>query len=135
MNQRQNPQPTPKELRQFGFVVGGVVTVIGLWPVVFRSESPRLWAMILGGLLIVLGAVVPRSLKQVYHGWMKVGHVLGSINTRIILGIIYYLLITPMGLIMRLIGKDSLHRAFAQDAATYRVVRAPRSRQHMRNQF
>jgi len=135
MNQQQNPQPTSKELRQFGFVVGGVVTVIGLWPVVFRSESPRLWAMILGGLLIVLGAVVPKSLKQAHHGWTKVGHVLGSINARIILGIIYYLLITPMGLVMRLMGKDSMHRSFAQDTDTYRVLRTPRPRQHMRNQF
>ena len=127
--------PTPKDLRQFGFIVGGVLSVIGLWPVVFRSESPRLWALILGGLLIGLGAIIPQSLKQVHHGWMKIGHVLGAINTRIILGIIYYLLITPMGLVMRLMGKDSMHRAFSQDADTYRVVRAPRPRHHMRNQF
>jgi len=124
-----------KDLRQFGLLVGGVFTVIGLWPVMFRSESPRLWAMILGGLLIALGTVVPQSLKQVHHAWMKIGHVLGSINTRIILGIIYYILITPMGLVMRLMGKDSMHRAFVQDADTYRVVRAPRPPQHMRNQF
>jgi hypothetical protein len=135
MNQQQNSPSTPKELRQFGLLVGGVFAVIGLWPVVFRGESPRLWAMILGSLLIVLGAVVPQSLKQVHHGWMKVGHVLGSINTRIILGIIYYLLITPMGIVMRLMGKDSMHRALAKETTTYRVVRAPRSPQHMRNQF
>lgn len=135
MNQQQNLQPTPKELRQFGLVVGGLVTVIGLWPLVFRSESPRLWALILGGLLIVLGAVVPKSLQQVHHGWMKVGHVLGTINTRIILGIIYYLLITPMGLVMRLMGKDAMHRALAKEATTYRVVKASRPPQHMRNQF
>jgi len=66
---------------------------------------------------------------------MKVGHVLGSINTRIILGIIYYLLITPMGLVMRLMGKDSMHRSFAQDTDTYRILRTPRPPQHMRNQF
>ena len=129
------PQPTQKDLRQFGLLVGGVFAVIGLWPLLFRSEPPRLWAMILGSLLIVLGAIVPQSLEQVHSGWMKIGHVLGSINTKIILGIIYYLFITPMGLVMRLMGKDSMHRAFAQDAATYCVVRAPRSPQHMRNQF
>jgi hypothetical protein len=44
-----------KDLRQFGLLVGGVFTVIGLWPLVFRSESPRLWAKILGGLPIGLG--------------------------------------------------------------------------------
>lgn len=132
---RQTHQAGNKELRQFGLLVGGVFAVIGLWPLVFRGESPRLWAMILGGLLIVLGGIVPQSLKQVHQGWMKIGHVLGSINTKIILGIVYFLLITPMGLVMRLMGKDSMHRAFAQNADTYRVVRVPRPRHHMRNQF
>jgi len=133
--ERKEQQPTIKDLRQFGLVVGGVFAVIGLWPLVVRSESPRLWAMALGSLLIVLGAVAPQSLTQVHAGWMKVGHVLGAINTKIILGIIYYLLITPMGLVMRLMGKDPMHRALMQGADTYRVVRAPRSPQHMRNQF
>jgi hypothetical protein len=132
---QMSQEPTTKDLRQFGLLVGGVFSVIGSWPVVFRSEPPRLWAMILGSLLIVLGAVVPQSLKQVHHGWMKIGHVLGAINTRILLGIIYYLLITPMGLVMRLMGKDSMHRTLAKETTTYRVVRAPRSPQHMRNQF
>lgn len=133
--ERPNHQVTDKELRQFGLLVGGGFAVIGLWPVVFRGESPRLWAMVLGGLLIVLGGTVPQSLKQVHRGWMKVGHVLGAINTNIILGIVYYGLITPMGLVMRLMGKDPMHRVLAKKATTYRVVRAPRPCQHMRNQF
>jgi len=133
--ERKEQPPTTKDLRQFGLVVGGVFAVIGLWPLVVRSESPRLWAMALGSLLMVLGAVVPQSLRQVQAAWMKVGHVLGAINTKIILGIVYYLLITPMGLIMRLMGKDPMQRAVTPGTDTYRVVRAPRSRQHMRNQF
>ena len=130
-----NQHTTTKDLRQFGLIVGGVFLAIGLWPVVFRSEDPRLWAMVVGIALMVLGAVVPQSLKQVHFGWMKIGHVLGTINTKIILGGIYYGLVTPMGLVMRLMGKDSMHRALVQDATTYRVVRAPRPRHHMRNQF
>ena len=132
---RTSQLPTTKDLRQFGLLIGGVFAIIGLWPVVFRSESPRLWAMILGSLLIVLGTIAPQSLEQVHRGWMKVGHILGSINTKIILGIIYYLLITPMGLVMRLMGKDPMHRSLAQDMDSYRIVRAPRPRHHMRNQF
>ena len=132
---RTSQLPTTKDLRQFGLLIGGVFAIIGLWPVVFRSESPRLWAMILGSMLIVLGTIAPRSLEQVHRGWMKVGHILGSINTKIILGIIYYLLITPMGLVMRLMGKDPMHRSLAQDMDSYRIVRAPRPRHHMRNQF
>lgn len=129
------PQPTTKDLRQFGLIVGGIFSVIGLWPMVFRNEPLRLWSLILGGTLVVLGVAVPKSLKQVHRGWMKVGHILAAINTRIILGVIYYGLITPMGVVMRLMGKDSMHRVLMQDATTYRVVRAPRPRHHMRNQF
>jgi Saxitoxin biosynthesis operon protein SxtJ len=126
---------TAKDLRQFGLLVGGVFSVIGLWPFVFRDESLRLWALLLGGLLILLGAIAPQSLKQVHAGWMKVGHVLGAINTKILLGLIYYLLIVPMGLVRRWLGKDSMHRTFNRDVRTYRVVRAARPRHHMRNQF
>lgn len=133
--ERRNHQAINKELRQFGLVVGGVFSVIGLWPVMFRADSPRLWAMILGSLLIALGVIVPQTLRQVHQGWMKIGHVLGSINTKIILGIIYYLLITPMGIVMRLMGKDPMHRAVGENVDTYRVVRTVRPRHHMRNQF
>ncbi len=128
-------QPTAKDLKQFGLLVGGVFSVIGLWPFVFRGESPRLWALVLGGVLMMLGAMAPQSLKQVHAGWMQIGHVLGAINTKIILGLIYYLLVTPMGVVMRLLGKDSMHRTLTRDVSTYRVVRTPRPRQHMRNQF
>lgn len=131
----QNLQATNKELRQFGLLVGGAFGVIGLWPVVFRGEPFRLWAIVLGSLLIILGLIVPQTLRQVHRGWMQIGHVLGLINTKIILGIIYYGLITPMGLVMRLMGKDLMGRALAKEATTYRVVRVPRSREHMRNQF
>lgn len=126
---------TSKDLRQFGLLVGGVFSVIGLWPSLFRGEDPRIWALGIGGLLITLGVAVPQSLKSVHFGWMKIGHVLGTINTRIILGIIYYFLVTPMGVFMRLMGKDAMHRVLLQDATTYRVVRPPRPRDHMRNQF
>jgi Saxitoxin biosynthesis operon protein SxtJ len=124
-----------KELRNFGLIVGGVFTVIGLWPLVVRGDSPRIWAASIGGALIGLGVVYPASLKQVHRVWMKIGHVLGFINTRIILGIIFYGLITPMGVVRRMFGKDSMHRALVPDANTYRVVRPPRPRFHMKNPF
>jgi saxitoxin biosynthesis operon SxtJ-like protein len=128
-------RPVTKDLRNFGLIVGGVFSVIGLWPAIVRNEDPRLWSLALGGMLIALGLVMPRSLKQIHFVWMKIGHVLGTINTRIILGIIYYGLITPMGMIMRFMGKDSMRRVLIHDATTYRVIRAPRLRDHMRNQF
>ncbi len=129
------PQSETKELQSFGLIVGGIFSIIGLWPLVFRSESPRLWAVALGVGLIGLGVVIPWSLKQVYKVWMRVGHALGWINTRILLGVIFYGLITPMGLFLRLLGKDAMRRILVQEAPSYRIVRSPRSHAHMKNQF
>ena len=124
-----------KELRSFGLLVGGVFSVIGLWPILFRGDPPRWWALALGGTLIVLGLALPVVLKPVYRIWMKVGHVLGWVNTRIILGIIFYGLFTPMGLIRRALGKDAMRRALVQDAETYRVTRTRRPPSHVKHQF
>jgi Saxitoxin biosynthesis operon protein SxtJ len=124
-----------KELRKFGLIVGGLFLVIGLWPLVWRGEGLRLWALGFGGLLVSLGLLAPAVLDPLFKVWMKVGHVLGWINTRIILGILFYGLITPMGLVMRLFGWDAMRRMLVRDAQTYRVVRQPRPRTHMTRQF
>jgi hypothetical protein len=124
-----------KELRQFGLLVGAVFTVMGLWPLVFRGEPLRLWAVGIGGLLIAFGGILPQLLAPIHKGWMWVGHILGWINTRILLGIMFYALVTPMGIVFRLMGKDTMRRAFAESSTTYRVVRSPRPHSHMKNQF
>ena len=126
---------TRKELRQFGLVVGAILTVIGLWPLVVRGEPLRLWALGIGGLLIAGGGMLPQLLAPVHKGWMWVGHILGWINTRILLGIVFYALVTPIGLVFRLLGKETMRQAFAASSTTYRVVRAPRPPSHMKNQF
>ena len=84
---------------------------------------------------MVLALVQPRSLVQVYRLWMTVGEVLGWINTRILLGLIFYVIFTPLGLLMRLRGQDPMRRTLASEADTYRVVRQPRPSSHMRHQF
>jgi len=126
---------TRKELRQFGLLVGAVFTVIGLWPLVFRGEPLRLWAIGIGGLLIVCGGILPQLLAPVYKGWMWVGHIMGWINTRILLGIMFYALVTPIGVVFRLMGKDRMRQRFVESSTTYRVVRSPRPPSHMKLQF
>jgi hypothetical protein len=124
-----------KELRNFGLLVGGVFSVIGVWPMVFRGEPFRLWAVIVGSGLILFGVLVPTWLAPIHRGWMWVGHVLGWINTRIILGVIFYGLITPIGVLFRLLGKDTMRQTFSDASPTYRVNREPRPRSHMKFQF
>ena len=125
-----------KQLRNFGLVVGVIFAAMGLWPALSRGDDPRLWALVLASLLVIPALVLPRSLGSVYRGWMMVGHVLGWINTRIILGVIFYGMFTTIGLVRRfLLAKDSMHRRFDPEADTYRVLRQPRPSSHMKRQF
>jgi O-antigen/teichoic acid export membrane protein len=126
---------TVKQLRSFGFLVGGIFALIGLWPALWRGEEIRLWAVVLAGLLLLPAAVAPQSLRWPYRGWMTLGEWLGWVNTRIILGVVFYGLFTPMGLVMRWAGRDPLHLRAEPQAETYRVNRQPRPSSHMRQQF
>ena len=126
---------TRKQLRSFGFTVGGVFALIGLWPLVLRGEGPRWWAVVIAACLVVPGAVFPRSLVWVHKGWMAVGHVLGWINTRIILGVVFYVIVTPIGVVRRWLGKDPMGKKLEPSAASYRIPRGQRSSSHLRRQY
>jgi Saxitoxin biosynthesis operon protein SxtJ len=130
-----NTDVTPKQLRSFGLLVGAIFAVIGLWPALWQHQEPLLWALVLAGLLIVPALVFPRSLRRVYQAWMALGAGMGWINTRIILSVLFYGLMTPMGLLMRLRGKDPMRRRWEPAVETYRVMRQPRPNSHMIHQF
>jgi len=123
------------QLRHFGLIVGSIFAVIGLWPVVFRADGPRLWALALTVALIVPALVLPRSLTYVHRVWMAAGEALGWINTRIILSVIFYAIVTPMGIVMRRFGHDPMRRRFEPGVATYRVPKSVRPAGHMTRQF
>ena len=129
------PQSDDKQLRSFGLLVGGIFGAIGLWPALVRGHQPRLWAVALGVALVLPALVAPRTLRAVYRVWMTVGDVLNWINTRIILGAVFYGLLTPMGLAMRRFGHDPMRRRPEPSVDTYRVIRPPRPGAHMRRQF
>ena len=126
---------TNKQLRSFGFTVGGIFAFIALWPLIVRGEDPRWWAMVVAGCLLVPAVVFPKSLTWVYKGWMALGHVLGWINTRIILGLVFYFVVTPIGIIRRLLGKDPMGKRLRPDLESYRVPRNPRPASHLRRQY
>ena len=124
-----------RSLRAFGFLVGGMFLLLGVWPVVLRREGPRFWALTAALLLLAPAAAYPRALWPAHRVWMKLGHVLGWVNTRIILGVLFYVIVTPVGLVFRLRGRDPMQRSFDPGAATYRTPRQARPASHMRHQF
>jgi hypothetical protein len=126
---------TNKELRSFGLIVGGVFAVIGVWPLVIRFAEARWWALIVAAVLILPAMIHPQSLFWPHKGWMMLGHVLGWINTRIILGLIFYAVVTPTGFIRRVLGKDPMGRRTRPELDTYRIERKPRPASHLTRQY
>ena len=126
---------TSQELRKFGLVVGSLFGLLGVWPALIRGSAFRMWAVILAGVLAVPALVFPKSLAQIHQGWMKVGQVLGWINTRIMMGMIFIVLFTPLGLVMGLVGKDPMLRRFEPNLDSYRVKKGTRPASHMNLQF
>ena len=125
-----------KQLRSFGLLVGAIFAVIGAWPVILRQEGPRWWCFGLALYLVACGAVVPRSLFWVYKGWMALGHVMGWVNTRIILGLAFFGIVTPIGIVRsHLLKKDPMGKSFRRDLETYRVQAKPRSASHLKKQY
>ncbi len=126
---------TNKKLRSFGLMVGGIFALIAVWPVVRRGADPH-WAIAAVAACFLLPAVIyPRSLFWVHKGWMMVGHVMGWINTRIILGAVFYFIVTPMGLIRAWLGKDPMGRRLRPELDSYRIVRQPRPASHLTKQY
>ena len=123
-------------LRKFGLVTGSIVVVLFgiLLPLLFGFDYP-LWPWYLGGSLAALALVIPAALNPVYHGWMRFGAVLGWINTRIILGIVFYVVFTPVSAIIRLIGHDPMKRKFEKEPGTYRKLSHNQSKEHMENPY
>jgi saxitoxin biosynthesis operon SxtJ-like protein len=129
------PDGTRGQLRSFGFIVGAIFSALGLWPLIIRGDGVRLWMLALALILVVPALMAPGLLRPVYRVWMALGHVLGWINTRVVLGLIFFGLITPMAIAFRLGGRDPMQRTFDRNASTYRVPRTLRPGSHMLRQF
>lgn len=109
--------------RKFGLVTSAIIVVLfGLAiPFLFSLNFAR-WPWIMAAVLSAWALLAPTTLKPVYIGWMKFGNVMNWINTRIILGIMFYGMFMPLGLIMRLFGKDPMHRKLDSSTSSYRVI-------------
>ena len=116
-----NTQLTTQELRQFGLIMAGIIAVLFglLIPWLFNKIIP-LWPWYLSGTFVILALFVPETLGPVYRLWMKFGHIMGWVNTRLILGIVYYTIIMPVGIIMRLFGHDPMLRKY-NNSGSYRI--------------
>ena len=112
--------PSPRALRQFGLVVGGVLAAAAGVLAWRRGVSPVAWGLgSAGGALLAAGLVAPGALRPVRRVWMAAALVMGAVMTRVILTVAWALLFVPTGLVLRAVGKDPLQRRPDPDAETY----------------
>ena len=132
----KTPELSTQELRKFGFTTGAIVAILFgiLLPWLFTHGYPY-WPWILAGVLGLWALIAPATLKPVYNGWMKVGHVLGWINTRIILGLMFYTVFFVVGLVLKILGKDPMSRKIDKSAESYRVPSHAHNKDHVERPF
>jgi hypothetical protein len=126
---------TRKELRSFGVLVGGICAGIGVWPVVIHFAEPLWWALLLAAFLIIPAVVHPSILFWPHKAWMALGHIFGWINTRIILAIVFFAIVTPIGIFRRWLRKDPMGQQLRPELDSYRIVRKPRPASHLTRQY
>ncbi|MGV6827064.1 MAG: SxtJ family membrane protein [bacterium] len=120
------PELDTKGLREFGLVTGAIVAVLFglLLPWLFGFNFPT-WPWIFAAILAVWALVAPDTLRQPYHWWMRFGMLIGSVMNRVVLGIVFFVVMLPIGLIMRALGIDPMARTLKAGDDTYRIRSNP----------
>ncbi len=103
----QNINSSKKSIRDFAIVMGLIFLIIGIY-LIFKESESYILLLCLSGLFIITGFLVPVLLKPLFFVWMIFAAILGWIMTRVILSVVFYLIMTPIGLITRLLGEDFL---------------------------
>ena len=119
--------------RNFGLVFFVVFLIVALWPLK-HDEDIRLWSLGLSIIFFILGIFNSRLLTPLNRLWFKFGIFLGTIVSPIIMGVVYFLVVTPTGVLMRFLGKDLLSTRKTKNIPTYWIKR---NKQHgtMKKQF
>ena len=117
------PQPpTLRDLRTFGLgvgLIGAALSALGAWKPEFVVGWGRIAIWSACGALVVLGALAPRALAWPYRVWMAMAEVLGRVMTTLLLTAFFVAILTPIGLLRRLLGKDPLGQRPAPPGGTY----------------
>ena len=118
--------------RSFGIVFSIVFLLIALYPLI-NGENLRLWSLIISIVFIVLGIINSNLLKPLNKLWFKFGLLLGKIISPFVMGIIFFVVVTPIAILMRLLRKDLLNLKFNKNNSYWIEKTGPKSK--MKNQF
>ena len=118
--------------RNFGIVFSIVFLIISLWPLLSQNDI-RIWSLIISGIFLILGLINSKLLLPLNKIWFKFGILLGNFIAPIVMGIVFFMVVTPTGLIMRLLGKDLLNLK-KNNKDTYWIEK-DNSNSDLKNQF
>jgi len=94
--------------RSFGLVFFAFFLIVGLWPI-FKYQEIRIWSVIIAFIFLILGILDSKYLTPLNRFWMKVGLFLGKIISPIVMGIVFFLVVTPTGIVLKIFRKDLLN--------------------------
>ena len=118
--------------RSFGIVFFIVFLLISLYPLI-NGENLRLWSLIISIVFLILGIINSNLLKPLNKLWFKFGLLLGKIISPFVMGIIFFVVVTPIAILMRLLRKDLLNLKFNKNNSYWIQKTGPKSK--MKNQF
>ena len=118
--------------RSFGLLFFVVFLIIGLWPLI-NDNIIRYWSLIISFIFLILGLANSKFLLPLNLIWFKFGLLLGRFISPIVMGIIFFLVVTPIGILMRLINKDLLNLKYNNENSYWIIKNDPKSK--MKNQF
>tara|TARA_B100000035_G_C20906012_1_gene511673 strand:- start:409 stop:798 length:390 start_codon:yes stop_codon:yes gene_type:complete len=118
--------------RSFGVVFFIVFLIISLYPLIY-NDSARIWSLFISAIFLVLGLMNSKLLNPLNKIWFKFGLFLGKIISPVVMGVIFFCIVTPIGLLMKLLKKDLLNLKFNKNNSYWINKTGPKSK--MKNQF
>ena len=118
--------------RSFGILFCIVFAIVALWPIM-SGGSLRIWPIPISLIFLILGLLNSKLLNPLNFAWVKFGELLGRIIAPIVMAIIYFIIVTPIGLFMRLIGKDLLNIKFTKNSSYW--IKRKKNVGSMKRQF
>ena len=106
----------------FGILFFIVFLLVGLWPLL-KGDSPRIYFFPIAILFLILGLINSKILTPLNRSWIKFGELLGAIIAPIVMGLVYFFILTPLSFLIRIAGKDLLNVKFSNKVKTYWIKR------------
>ena len=118
--------------RSFGIIFFIVFLLISVWPIM-DGQAFRVWSLVISLIFLILGILNSKILTPLNLAWIKFGEILGRFIAPVVMAVIYFLIVTPIGLFMRIIGKDLLNIKFSQNSSYW--IKREKNLGPMKRQF